>query len=253
MLCVVLGVATRANAEPKPKPVDIKSFRDTLRVFKDAEGGIYVVNTDWSNSRIFYGKGKTLHEQVPGGGRSRDGDAYSLTVWAPNLELPFIGTFERKKDGTYTASCGTESEWALSEVTGDAATAVLAKSKFMTTTIVRRPYMLARDDRGVYYYVDVISKEYGGNGHRVFVGKKGALKQYALTDVITDENGDVFTTKTGDLRFVRDTQNSAKHTAFWIRGGKRTELTSLDLYMATATIYRTLGIYKLAGAMCAGY
>ena len=39
-------------------------------------------------------------------------------------------------------------------------------------TADRRRSHAARDDSGVYYYVDRIAKIYGGKGYRVFVGKK---------------------------------------------------------------------------------
>jgi len=80
----------------------------------------------------------------------------------------------------------------------------------MTSAIVRVPHVFARDDAGVYYYVDRIAKVYGGKGFRVFVGKKGAMKQLALTDVASDSEGDVFSTKTGDLRLVRNHTESGK-------------------------------------------
>ena len=38
-----LMIASTAYAEPKPKAVDIKPFRDKLVVLQDAEGGTYVV------------------------------------------------------------------------------------------------------------------------------------------------------------------------------------------------------------------
>jgi hypothetical protein len=82
----------------------------------------------------------------------------------------------------------------------------------------------------------------------VFVGKKGAMKELPLTDVASDSAGDVFATKTGDLRLVGSRGSGAKVT--WIRGGKRTELVWLDLDLNSRLIFRDLGIYKFTGTIC---
>jgi hypothetical protein len=246
----LIGLAAVATAEPTPQAVDIKGFRDQLLVFEDAEGGIYAVKKAPS-ARVFYGTRKALYEQVTQGG-SRNGDAWSISVWAPRLAYPFLAMVARKQDGTFEKTCQGKNDHGLAPVTGEAAKAILAKAKFLTTPIIRRPHLLARNDSGVYYYVDVLAKLYGGKGYRVFVGKKGAMKQVPLTDVTVDTGGEVFSTKTGDLRLVRIVSDgaTAKSTAVWIRGGKRHELISLDVYMNYPVIYRDLGIYKITGALC---
>ena len=43
----------------------------------------------------------------------------------------------------------------------------------------------------------------------MFVGKKGAMKQLPLTDVASDTAGEVFATKTGDLRLVAIAERDA--------------------------------------------
>jgi len=251
----VLALAATAVADPAPKAVDIKPFKDKLVILKDAEGGWYAVtNEKGGEPRIFYGTSpKTFHEALYEGSRSRDGDGWSVSVQAPRTEFPFMGHIERKKDGGYRATCGDKKTIELTEVTGDKAKEILDKSSFMTTQMVRKPYLIARDDRGVYYYVDVIRDIYGGGGHRVFVGKRGALKQLPLTDIASDSAGDVFATKTGDLRLVRtfDKENSKeKFTAQWIRGEKTNELIYLDIYMNQPLIWRDLGVYKVFGTIC---
>jgi hypothetical protein len=151
--------------------------------------------------------------------------------------------------------CGNKLTVELTEITGDKATAILDKGRFLTTNLIRRPHLLARDDRGVYYYVDVLRDDYGGNGHRVFVGKKGALKQLPLTDVASDTGGEVLSTKTGDLRLVRTFDQAAsttKTSARWIRGERVAELVTLDVYMNQPLIYKDLGVYKISNVPCDG-
>jgi hypothetical protein len=247
--------ATAALADPSPKPVDIKDIKDQLQLFKDADGGIYAVfYADGKDRRVFFGTGrdKILYDQILEGGGGRDGDAWNVSVAAPRASYPFMASIGRRKDGTFFRACGGGSavmDAELTQITGDKATEILDKWKFLTTSMIRRSYFLARDDRGVYYYVDVLRPIYGGSGHRVFVGKKGALKQMALTDVTSDSAGDVFSTKTGDLRLVKtDTKDTP--TAQWIRGEKKSELIYLDLYMNQPLIFRDLGLYKIPGTVC---
>lgn len=250
LAAMVLGTAA-ANADPKPKPIDIKPFRDQLVVLTDPDGGIYVA-LPGRDGRAWYGvqsrKTKNLYEQVVIG-RSSDGSTgkWDLSVWAPRVPDVQPGSILRRADGTYNRYCGTGHDTPLTELTGDKAKAVLDKWTFLSTAMVRRPHLLARDDSGVYYYVDVIRNEYGGKGYRVFVGKKGAMKQRPLTDIATDSAGDVFATKTGDIRIVRD---ASKTTATFVKGEKRTELSSLDLDVNSTLIFKDLGIYTFTGTIC---
>lgn len=242
-----------ASAEPKPKAVEIKDWKDKMLVLKDADGGIYTVLWDQKEKRVFFGTGrdKQMFDQLLDGSSGRDGDSWSVSVHAPRATYPFIAQIEKRKEGFYRrcGSNGVDAE--LTQITGDKAKEILDKYQFRSTSMIRKPYLLARDDRGVYYYVDVIRDLYGGSGHRVFVGKKGALKQLALTDVTSDSAGDVFATKTGDLRLVRTLgEDKDKPTAQWIRGEKKNELIYLDIYMNQPLIYRELGLYKTSSVVC---
>ncbi len=251
---VALGARTAA-AEPKPKPVEIKDIRDKLLVFSDDDGAIYVA-LPGRDGRLWYGlaKSKKLYEQIVTG-RSSDGStgAWDLAVWAPRVPELRPGSVYRDTDGTMYRYCGTDTKTVLTEITGDKAKAILDKFTFWSTAMIRRPHFLARDDMGVYYYVDVIRNEYGGKGYRVFVGKKGAMKQRPLTDIATDSAGDIFATKTGDLRIVRDTSDSNKATITWVKGAKRTPLSPLDTDINSVLIYKELGVYGFTGSICENY
>jgi len=160
---MVLGSGT-ASAEPKPKPVDIKPIRDKLVVLQDADGGTYVV-LPGRDGRVFYGakgKAKNVYEQVVIG-RSSDASAgsWDVSLWAPRVPNVQPGSVGRKADGTHFRYCGGDNTTTLTELIGDKAKAVLDKSAFFTSAMIRRPHLLARDDGGVYYYVDVIRNEYG--------------------------------------------------------------------------------------------
>lgn len=246
---VLVTTVSAVAAEPAPKPVDIKAMKPKAVVLADAQGGTYVVFRD-DDAKVFYGpSAKALHEQYIIGSSSGDG-GWEFNTWAPRVpEGAHLGSIERKKDGTYQKTCGGKDDAVLTELSGDKAKAVLDKAAFLTSAIVHVPHLLARDDSGVYYYVDRLSKIYGGKGYRVFVGKKGAMKQMPLTDVASDSAGDVFSTKTGDLRLVRNSESN-KETTTWVRGEKRTELVFLDADLNSVVIFKDLGVYTFLGTLC---
>ena len=245
---VLVAAAGIAAADPAPKPVDIKALKAKATVLQDAQGGTYVVFRG-DERKLFYGPtAKALYEQtIVGSGSS--GDAFDLSTWAPRLSEVRYGSFSYKEDKTYAKSCDGKDDAVLSELTGDKAKAILDKAAFLTSAIVHVPHLLARDDRGVYYYVDRLAKIYGGKGYRVFVGKKGAMKQMPLSDVASDSAGEVFSTRSGDLRLVRRSEN-IKDMMVWVKGEKRTELVFLDTDVNSAVIFKDLGIYAFLGTLC---
>jgi hypothetical protein len=248
---LLVGLAANAAADPSPRPVDVKARKAQAIVLADAQGGTYVVFRDRDDAKVFYGpNAKVVYEQVIIGSSSDGDGGWEFDTWAPRLaEGPHLAALTRKKDGSYEKSCRGKDDMGLTELTGEKAHAVLDKAQFLTMAIVRVPHLLARDDSGVYYYVDRIAKVYGGKGYRVFVGKKGAMKQMPLTDVASDSAGDVFSTKSGDLRLVRNSEDNKEKTT-WVKGEKRTELVFLDTDVNSAVIFRDLGLYTFLGTLC---
>lgn len=249
---MLVALSTSAAAEPKPKAVDTKALRDSMIVLQDADGGVYIVATG-KDSRLFYGvggKNKNVYEQVVIG-RSSNGSTgeWDISVWAPRVPGVQPGSVQKKADGSFTRWCGNDSQTGLTELSSDKAKAILDKTSFFSSAMIRRPYLLARDDSAVYYYVDVIRKEYGGKGYRVFIGKKGAMKQKPLTDVASDTAGDIFATKTGDLRIVHSTTDN-KESVQWIKGQKKADLVVLDTDANSALIFNDLGVYSFIGSIC---
>ncbi len=248
---LVLAWAGIAHAEPSPQKVDSKAFRDELLVFADGGNNLYVVRPpkfgDKAPAQVWFGQpGKPLYEQRVVA-RSHDNAAWDVSVWAPRIPGIRPAYFQHKADGSYSKACGDQPVVPLTQLTGDKAKSVLDKHTLMTEFLQRRAHMLARDDSGTYYYVDRLSTAFGGKSFRVYVGKKGAMKLLPLSDVASDTAGEVFSTKTGDLRLDRraDVQKMA-----WIRGEKRTELITLDVDANSAVIFSDLGIYPFLGTIC---
>ncbi len=243
---MVIGLfAGVAAADPKPQPIDIKPIRDQLQVAQDAKGGLYVF-IHGKTSRLWYGTGKELYEQWVTG-TVANGDAWQIDAWSPRLSRMQPGLLRRTEANTYERWCSDEIETAqLTLLTGDRAKQALDKHVLMTELLGRRPRFLARDESAVYYYVDQLV---GGKGVRLFVGKKGAMKQVDLLDTAIDSAGSVYTAKTGELRLV-DTHQGDAMTAAWVKGDKRTPLIWLDRDVNSHVIFSELGIYKQIGTLC---
>ncbi len=241
----LIALCATAGADPKPSPVDIKAFRNDLLVLQDAAGGTYVVKPG-ADPIVFYGTGKTLYQQQTVG-RAADGSKWWISTWAPRIPGIKPASLDRHEDGSYHRSCDGKDDAALTQITGDKAKAVLDKYALLSEFMVRRPHLLARDDSGVYYYIDRLQQKYGGKSFRVFVGKKGAMKAVPLTDLATDTAGEVFSTKTGDLRLVRV---NGTDTATWVKGEKRLPLVTLDVDANSPVIFSELGVYTFLGTLC---
>jgi hypothetical protein len=249
MLACLSGAALAGD--PKPTPVDIKAFRDKLVIYEDSQGGLYVVDPIGDDTRIWYGNdGKAVYEQTIIS-RSSNGEtgAWSIGVWAPRLSGLTPALVARSDDGTFQRWCDNESI-PLKVVAADRVKQLLGKLTFSSSAIVRRAHLFARDDRAVYYYVDMLSKKHGGAGYRLFAGKKGAMKELALVDVASDSGGEVYSTKTGDMRFVIDKDDHAKDLAYWVKGDKKQQLVLLDVDTNSHVIWRELGIYGFLGTPC---
>jgi hypothetical protein len=250
LLGVVSGIAVAG--EPKPTAVEIKAFKDKLIVLEDPQGGTYVVLPGGGeDSRLFFGTTKAVYEQIIIN-RFANGEtgAWDLGVVAPRVPNIQPGSVQRKDDGTFHRWCGSERDTVLKQAPADRAKGILDKASFLSTALTRRSHLLARDDSGVYYYVDVIRDQYGGSGFRVWVGKKGAMKQLPLTDVASDTGGEVFATKSGDVRIVRDKDVSSKATVTFVKGEKHTSLVQLDLDANSRLIFKDLGVYSFLGTIC---
>ena len=251
VITIVLGAASTVAAEPAPQPVDIKALKSKAVVLQDAQGGTYAVFRGDDDAKVFYGpNAKTLYEQYIVGSSSDGEGRWEFNTWAPRVPGgPHLASIEHGKDNIFKKSCRDKEEAILTELSGDKARAVLDKAAFVTSGIVRVPHLLARDDSGVYYYVDRFAKIYGGKGYRVFVGRKGAMKPMPLTDVASDSAGEVFSTKSGDLRLVRNNDND-KQTMIWVKGEKRIELVFLDTDVNSIVIFKDLGLYTFLGTPC---
>jgi hypothetical protein len=249
-LCLT-GTALAAPAsDKKVKPVDAKPVLDKLIVFRDDLGSFYVVPApdsfpmDVAAKWVFYGDAKAVYRQRMISTSATPGKHYEWGMWAPRAKSHPARI--ELVDDKLTLECNYKDKRPLTQLKADEAKTFFAKVTFYPELWQRQAKFLARDDDGVYYFVDELREEYGGNGHRIYVGLKGSMKELAMTNMVSDSGGEIYATKTGQLKIIADKDNKA----FWIKGGKKTELTVLEPIDNRYLIYRDLGIYGSLGTVC---
>lgn len=246
-----LAGGNKALEAKKPKPIDAKAHADKLEVWKDDLGQFYVVpaanafSFEEAGTWVFYGDGKTMYQQrIVGSGSS--GKGYEWSIWAPRVKTLQLAGLETKND-RLTVTCGIKDARVLTELKADETKLFFAKATFYPPLWQRQTRFLARDDDGNYYFVDELREEYGGQGYRVFAGAAGTMKEMPMTNVVEDSGGFIFATKGGSLKIISDTKSDK---AFWVKGGKKIELTVLVPGDNRYLIYRSLGVYGSIGTVC---
>jgi hypothetical protein len=140
------------------------------------------------------------------------------------------------EDGRCTLSCG-EREVQLTLLEGDDKRKVFARDR-NPPAFDRVPHALARDRRGIYYYVDRGASDATARDFRLYRGRRGAMRQLDMRDIVSDSEGEVFESASGTLRLVVD-----RDEALWIQGKRSTGLKSLPVGENLGVIFNELGIY----------
>jgi hypothetical protein len=247
-------LATAAYADkPSHDPIDMTAAADKVEAYRDPAGKFYVlpkgmrVDRSAANELTFYGDGRTMYQQRVVGMSNTATDGASISVWAPRSKLgTTAGTIERKPDGTVSVRCrfvGSKQEKIPLTKLSDDETATLLKARYEPPLWERSVFAFARNSATTYYLVDTLRAEYDGGAHRVFVGRKGQMKQVAVTDIADDSAGTTIVTKAGQLSISKDAME-------WTQGKKKSVLTPLEPTQNIYLIYRDLGVYGQLGTVC---
>src|SRR3954462_3352553 len=93
-------------------------------------------------------------------GSSLDGSHLSFNVWAPRAKGLNTASIEIIKDQASVECRAKDGTRVLTPLKADEAKAMLVKATFYPALWKRQAKFLARDDDGVYYYVDELREEY---------------------------------------------------------------------------------------------
>jgi hypothetical protein len=254
----VLALLASAAADAGPaerKPIDASAASGKLDGFRDDLGNIYLLprpgafpDKATEDQWVFFGDGKTEYRQRLVGSNNTD-KVREWVLWAPRVKGMDYALLERH-DGKMLLKCRGEQGWnnarTLVALPADEVQSLLKRVKLMPMLWTREAHVLARDDDAVYYYVDKLMEEAGGNGYRLFVGQTGAMKEIAITNLAVDTAGEIFTTKIGTLKIA-----GKQVSAAWLKGGgKKLDLTLVDVEADRYLIYRGLGMYGQLGLVC---
>ena len=248
-LCVLTALtaltalsALSAQADPAPAAdadlVDVSAFRSKLKLVSDGKNHYVAFVPFGSMEQVFYGDGKVFYQLRVHGGGSSGTESFDRMFWDPRIA--WGGTSFSFRDTKYSIDCRPR-HTELAPVGFDQEQALLGKAAFHKSLWKRQAYALARDNVGNYFYVDKVREDEGKN-FRLFSGPKGAMKKLAMTNIVSDAGGDIFATKTGELRLVLN-RGDNKADNLWVQGKKQSKLVPLVIDDNAAVIYTELGVY----------
>ncbi len=241
-LALILAAAPAAAGENAPKSdsnaVDVAPFKDKLVVVTDGKKHFVAVVPfgDDVFGQLFYGDGKTFYQQRVAGGGASGNESFDRVYWDPRIGPAYKRAFGFK-DKKYSVQCG-ERITDMKPLSDDEQKAMIGAAAFRKPRWTHRAYALARDEAGSYYYVDKLREPEDNKAFRLFVGPKGRMKQQKMINVVSDSEGDMFATKTGQLRLILN-----KNESLWVKGKEKTKLLLVPVEDNGAMIYSELGPY----------
>lgn len=244
-LCLVVGSSgLTAAEEPAVQPAP----DDALRVVYTDGRGHYLLLTDPTQRAgrrqklAYYGDAKAMWRLVSAGVGHSDKSPKGQPAWfewsfRDHRNMP--STISNRGPAGLHVRCG-ERVAALTQLSAGDARAFAAKARLEPPRFQRRAHRLARDDRGTYYYVDRLRDAAGGKGFRVFKGQRGAMKKLKMLNIVQDSVGEIFATRSGNLRLVVDRRGEG---STWIKGRKHIPLTQVPITRNLQLIYVGMGVY----------
>jgi hypothetical protein len=258
-LTFALLSAAPAPAGPVDEPAKYEepAVKARLKLVTDGKGHYLAFDPAGSfHGPMFYsGDAKTFHLLRSSGGGSA-GDTFSASLWDPRIDWKINGTATFDwKEGKYSVSCPPKTT-DLKTVATDEAKKILDGATLFQSKWTRRPHKLARDDSGNYYFVDCARDDLSRGGGcerdwRLYVGQRGKLKLQQMTNIVHDTEGEIFSTKSGELRLIlTDEANAGPNTVQrkdtgmrWVAGKVANALINVPIEVNARMIYTELGIY----------
>jgi hypothetical protein len=220
---------------------------DRTSVCTDAMGYVAVSAPADRGNRLYSGKGRTLVQTCPAAW-GVPGDMFLDPRFVnPTANPNFRGSDMRvhsalevdRAKQRCTLRCGTRTA-QLQLLDSQTARDLIVGAKIEENPQQYGPHALLRDDLGLYYYVDKGIRRGNERSFRVFRGNKGKLEQQKLTNLVADSEGEVFSTRTGELRLVIDREEGSS----WVQAKNRVKLRRVPVEENLPLIYNELGVYQ---------
>jgi len=214
-------------------------------VCRDASGKhVVIVAPEGPRVGVSYGDGKTFWHTPAPYGLSR-GWFFDPRQYNARNNARFRGhdlrVYSRvevdRKQRRCTVVCGTR-KTQLKLVDEATKQQTISGARYKPRPFQREPYALARNRRGVYYFVDRGTTAATKRDFRVYIGQRGRLRRQKMKDVVSDSEGTIFSTTRGDLRLVL-----GKGKALWIKRKKPKPLLWVPVRDNYPLIFNELGVY----------
>lgn len=240
------GIATAETFSPpwaeKRLPKDEADL--SAMVFATDGMGNYVGSVPAIGGKMVAGTTKGLFlQRVFGGGTDGKG-GFDHSFWDPRGRN---NSFARQGDA-FTLGCG-EASVKLQPVSAAQAGRLFAKTPVYDVRWQRAAHALARDEEGIYYFVDRQRDEKAAPDYRLYVGQRGKVSAYAAQLLASDAAGEIF--QFGGSRLSISTRAEKAE----IRHGEVVRpLIYLDVQRHASLAYGELGAYRgeALGTPCDG-
>ncbi len=246
LLCSLTGAA---SIDPSVTELVNEANLKDFVLFTDGRTHYLATNVAHAgtDTAVLYGDGKIFYaSHVVGYSGAGDG-SYDLSVSDPRVKGSLYNVL---LDATQAKiQCGPK-VGAMQVVPQAEALALFNQASFKRSPREFGAYALSRDEEGSYYLVlrgrfpDIESK------FRVFAGPKGNMKELKLVNVVSDSEGDIFSSTKGELRLILEHGQS-----WWIVKKMRTPLTVVPVENNQALIHNDLGVFlgQRYGTPCDDY
>lgn len=192
------------------------------------------------HSLVYFGDEKTLYRQTP----SDWTDALPEKVALVDIRSLAVATLARDHN-RYTLTCTEGQTKRTFELTvGERAT--LKRAAVVEEKNHFNIVLFARQPRTTTYVVVDTPARAEWKEFRVFIGKRGAMKQLAVTEIASDTDGLVLVTPKGTLEIKQGRRTADPPAATYGSATKFVDLTILDIATNQPLIARGLGIYPAA-------
>jgi hypothetical protein len=238
LFVLLLPAAARADATAVASDaVDVAAVKSKLKLVSDGKGHyVALVPFEISDEFMFWGDGKTFWQLRTYGGGAEGTKSFDRVFWEPRVVQGYKAQFAFR-DGKYQVQCDKRVT-ELKPVAEAESASLLDKARFVRPRWNHRAYALARDDQGNYFYVDKVREPEELKSFRLYAGPKGRMKLQKMINVVSDSEGDIFATRTGELRLVLGRSES-----FWVHGKSKQKLTLVPVEDNHVMIYTDLGVY----------
>jgi len=243
---------TQEQATTPPPPAPPKAKKDVAQRWADlpleepppgplslaTDGkGHYVAYVPGNIDVLYVGTTQKLYAQRIVSGGSEGDKRLEFYFWEPRTRAPAEAEFQMR-EGKFTLTCAKK-QLAFTPVPKAQGDALLKKMKLFKPRWQRRGYAIARDEEGVYYYVDHLREPDDNTDFQLYIGEAGSLVPVETRVVASDRDGDIFGTPDGKLRFSHQARE-----AEWMQNGTKHKLKYFDIVDLAQDVYTKFGVYK---------